>query len=111
MPVLQALTGFNFTFFFFFLTCCESKKYFLQVSCPQTHSMPLFLAVTTDSFPGWMWGALGTVRKVGIVMNWQGGVAFSFTLLFEWGSEFNPAAPLFPGMLVLVSIPTLKLPS
>lgn len=58
-----------------------------------------------------MWGALGTVGKVGIVMNWQGRVAFSFTLLSEWGSKFSTAVPLFPGMLVLVSVPTLKLPS
>jgi len=58
-----------------------------------------------------MWGALSTVRKVGIVVSWQGRAAFSFPLLLEWGSEFSIAAPLFPCVLVLVSVPALKLPS
>lgn len=55
-----------------------------------------------------MCGAVSTVRKVGIVMNWQSRVVFTFTQLLEWGSEFKTAVPLFPGMLVLVSVPTLK---
>lgn len=56
-------------------------------------------------------GELSVQSEKGIVVNWQGRVAFSFPLLLEWGSEFNTAVPLLPGMLVLVSVPTLKLPN
>lgn len=56
-------------------------------------------------------GELSVQSEKGIVVNWQGRVAFSFTLLLEGGSELSTAVPLPPGMLVVVSVPTLKLPS
>lgn len=56
-------------------------------------------------------GALGAVRGVEVVRNRQGRVALSFAPLLERGCEFRIAVPLFPGMLLLVSVLTLKLPS
>lgn len=94
VPLLEALTEFNFILFLFFLTWYENKKHFLQVNHPQIHSVAFISCCY--GFPPWQDGGNSSL------LLWAGGKGW-------WWAE-NCHSP-FTGMLVWFSAPTQLVPA